>query len=294
MRNKLILFDGGIELVDLPAVTLNKGMILVKNSLIYLGFQDEALLEGVEPVLLPKTLGSVCGGRVIEAVDNPSLTGKFIVTNPLVENSRSVLDVDGCLSQYFQVDARRVYKTAQSIEPVDLLEPYATHATELANLSRGGAVLVGCNIVGLMTALSLRERSVEPYMVCERRLSHARSLGLRVYKNASDIPPDLDTLIIAEGGSLVWDIMERTSVRNIVVSGLSGLRSLRVVSPRQLNVAYIGSITQSGGDDARRLAGMFLGFVKIVEVRSLEESLGYLPPRSRGVIIRIAGLEKGS
>jgi len=288
VRNKIILFDGGLEQVDLPAVTLNKGMILVKNSLIYLGFQDEALLEGGEPVLLPKTLGSVCGGRVIEAVDHPSLTGKFIITNPLVENSRSVLDVDGCLSQYFQVEARRVYRTSQSIEPVDLLEPYAAHATELAGFSRGGVVIVGCNIVGLMTALSLREKSVEPYMVCERRLIHARSLGLRVYKNPGDIPSDLDTLIIAEGRPFIWDIMERTSVSNIVVSGLSGLRSLRVLPPRQLNVTYIASITQSGGDVARKLAGRLLDFVKIAEVGSIEESLGYLPPRSQGVIIRIS------
>ncbi|AFK51579.1 hypothetical protein TCELL_1156 [Thermogladius calderae 1633] len=289
MRNKAVVYDGSLAYADLPAVVLNRGMVLVKNSMAYVGFQDEELLEGREPVILPRLLGSVCAGRVIESPEQPYLTGKFVVTNPLVSGSRSVLDVDGCLSTYFQVDPKRVYGTYPTVEPVNLLEPYASHALELAGESEGNTLVLGCNIVGLMTATALRDRGFEPYLLCEKSLAQAKRLGLRVFRNVGDLPVDLETLVVVEVTPALWDLADRSPLRRLVVSGFSGTRSLRLGLSRELVVVYLDTATPASSGGARRLAEKALGLVKVFNVKSVEDAVGFLPPRGLGTILRLSG-----
>ncbi|MGC9012046.1 hypothetical protein [Thermogladius sp.] len=289
MRNKAVVYDGSLSYSDMPAVVLNRGMVLVKNSMAYVGFQDEELLEGREPVILPRLLGSVCAGRVIEAPEHPHLTGKFIVTNPLVGGSRSVLDVDGCLSTYFQVDPKRVYGTYPALEPVNLLEPYASHALELAGKSEGNTLVLGCNVVGIMTAIALRDKGLEPYLLCEKCLAQAKKLGLRAFRNVGDLPLDLETLVVVEAAPSLWDLADRSPLRRLVVSGFSGTRSLRLGLSRELVVVYLDTVTPATGGEARRLAERALSLVKVFNVKSVEEAVGLLPPRGLGTILRVSG-----
>ncbi|WP_440059585.1 hypothetical protein ACSU1N_00015 [Thermogladius sp. 4427co] len=286
MKNTRVVYEGRVSILETPAVELWKGMILVKNYMAYIGFQDEALINSVEPFILPKTLGSVCVGRVVESHEETGLTGRFIVVNPMVGGSRTVLDEDGCLSTYFQVRPERVYRVVQSPEPDHLLEPYIAHAQHLADNSEGEVLVLGCNIVGFSTSLVLYNRGRTVYMLCRRLLNLARNLGLKPYRNVNDLPPSLDTLVIGGYDPTLWDVLEKIRFRKVIVSGFAGLRYIRVPAGDEIVLVKAVDISYSPSEEVAGVLKSLIPYVKTASVKNIEDSLGYLPPRGLGVILR--------
>lgn len=289
MKNKVVVFNGEVEAVELPAVELGRGQLLVKPSAFYLGFPDRAVVEGREPVLLPRILGTACAGRVVEASGSDTqLSGKYVVLSPIAGGVRSVLDVDGFLRAYVAVEPSMVYKSAAAVTLADLLEPFAEHAIALASRAKGSAVVVGCDIVGVSAALYLKLSGFEPSMACASGAGVAKRLELKVFKSTSDLPPRADAVVAsAEAPGLLDDVLSRVEAPVIALSGFLGSTAIRLRRPGETLVIRVDDAKtgEARRGVVREVAELVGGLVRSAEIRDVGDAVGFLPPRGLGVAL---------
>ena len=98
---------------------------------------------------------------------------------------------DGAFAEYIAVPARVVYKLPDKVTFTQavMVEPLAVayHATELARISNGVAVVIGCGNIGLLIAQILATRGFEKIIVtdvAEEKLEQARQLKFEICVDA--------------------------------------------------------------------------------------------------------------
>ncbi|MEZ0393515.1 MAG: hypothetical protein ABWK00_00485 [Desulfurococcaceae archaeon] len=288
MRERYVAFDGRtFRVFERPAVPVERGWMLVKPLYVYVGFPERLLYSGLEPVEVPRRIGSSCVAKVIES-QGPELSGRLVVTKHLLSGRLVGLDVDGCLSTYAGVPGDLVFWLPDRAEPHYALLPFVQHALDIAGEAYGNVLVIGCNLVGLLAALAMRDSGMEPTVYCARGIGPARRLGLRATPKAGDLAGSYDVVAVVEAQE-GWALSALAGIRysRLVISALARPGRIPLPASGRAEVVVLDDVEARGGEKLWKHCGTARELVRVVRVRDPEEALGLLPPGGLGYVVEL-------
>lgn len=288
MRQRSVVFDGGVRVADLPFVKVEQGEVLAKTIYVYVGQLERSIINHAAIPPRRVILGSSGVVKAIETTSNDTSTvGKYLVVSPLSRYGVLAYNIDGLLANYSAVKPEHVLEELVEADPHIALKPLVAHGVELGLESEGTALIAGCNLVALSAALTLRESSTEPVMYCESSPRPVAQLGLSIARHMGNLPSRVDSVILTEPGvSIHYKLLKHVDPRKVIVSPLS-LSTWIPVNPRvgKTVIVYLDSVRNSEPRLTDRILRELSGFVKRIEIDDVEKAVGLLPPQGLGFIL---------
>jgi len=289
LRQKSIVFDGALRVMELPFVKLEYGDLLVKTIYVYIGHVEEAVLS--YKVIPPRRLilGSSGVVKIVETTSNNISTGRTIIVSPISRHGILAYNLDGILSDYASMKPEHIFGEAVEPGPYEAVKPFVSHGVELGLEAVGVTVVAGCNITALSTALTLRFTGAEPVIYCESPARPAIQLGFQVVRHASNLPAKPDSLVLVEPNpSINYRLIRSLSPRKIVVSPFSFTTWIPVGSSiNSVTLTYKGTLENREPGLTSKALRDLIKFINLVEIDDVEKSLGLMPPRGLGVILAL-------
>lgn len=288
MKQKAVVFDGSLSLIERPAIVLNPGLALVKPLEIYLGFIEKLLTSGSIPLKSPVVPGSMGVAKIIETYDgDSSLIGKVALISPFAAEKFLGLERDGLLSNYVALPLNYVHSVVEKPGPLEALTPMIHHAYEIAEKIRDTPVILGCELLSLLVGLYAREKGIEPEFMCEGDSREIFKLNFRVFKTISEVPTVARTLVLTTYNPiLTLNLIEKTNPEHIVISPFSFTSILRVPIKDEVVIERVNRFHTTRPIDTSKIVQAIRNEIRIIEIDDVEKTIGLIPPRGLGLIVR--------
>ncbi|MEM4551391.1 MAG: hypothetical protein QXF92_01840 [Thermosphaera sp.] len=292
MKQRAIVFDGTLNLIERPAIVLNPGFILVKPLEVYLGFIEKLLTSGSIPLSTPIIPGSMGIAKVIEAYNgDSSIIGKLVVISPFNAEKFLGLERDGLLSNYAVVPSNYIHSVVERPGPYDVMTPLIHHALEIAEKIRETPLILGCELLSLFVGLYSREKGFEPDFICEGDSRDIHRFNFKVLKSISEVPSRMNTLVITTYNPILTsNIVDKTNPEHIVISPFSFTSLLKLPLKDRVIIERVNKFQTMHPVDVGKAVQLIRNYVRTVEVDDVEKTRGLFPPRGLGVIVKYSKL----
>ncbi|BEP18650.1 hypothetical protein PYJP_20020 [Pyrofollis japonicus] len=230
-----ILIRSGSVYRDKILLLLERNHVLIKPLQAYWGGVDEALRNGIEPLMEPRIGGSSGAGTVVEAgVDAlPDIRGRFVALAGIGKKYFPPLVGNGFLSTYAVVPYSMVAEAPRKeYAPLLLYAALACHAADELELRDAYSVAVlGAGLFALLVSHIAQERglSVSIYPTTKESERIAKELGLRINPSLEQLGSDIDAAIISLYDTVaVEHFLARSEPRIAVIHPLLAFTGIRV------------------------------------------------------------------
>jgi len=291
LRVEAIKYHGKLEVFELPAQEVKHGHVLAKTLYVFLSALEKVLMSGWEPVVKPVVPGSA---GVVRVLEDPSgrfseLSGRVFTVSPLGAGGVLGLDADGLLSTYQSLHVSYLYTPVSEPKPYHSLQPYTAYSLSLGMRVHGTTLIVGCEFPEIALATYLSEyRGEEPVLLCSNPPRYAR-IPVKVHKNIGDLDKQYASIVIGcAPPSLIHDLLREVRTENIVVSAFSRLKTLPLTPGITARVKYVDRISAEVEQEVvEELSKKLAHIIRVARVNSIEQAIGFLPPRGMGVVLEI-------
>ncbi|QOR93858.1 hypothetical protein IMZ38_04195 [Thermosphaera chiliense] len=292
LKQKVVVFDGSLRIVENPAIALTPGHMLVKPLTIYLGFSEKLVTSGLMPLKIPVTPGSMGIGKVVETYnDDSSITGKNIVISPFHNDEVLGVDRNGLLGNFVTLPTGYVHSTVEKPHALQALTPLVHHAYAIAEKLHDNPLILGCELLSILAGVFSRNRGFEPAFICVEDSREACKLGFKVYKNLGEIPGTVKSLVVTSYNPILTGaVIEKTHPQHIIVSPLSFTSFLRLPLKEKVLIERVTSFRVESFNEVEKGLREVRNDIRVVEVDDVEKTLGLIPPRGFGVVVKYSKL----
>ncbi|MCY0868184.1 MAG: hypothetical protein OWQ48_03010 [Desulfurococcus sp.] len=290
MRQRSLVFDGGVRIVDTPFVKIEQGSILAKTVYVYIGQLEESILNNTLPLPGRVVLGSTGVVKAIESIGVEGFVGSYLIVSPISRHNVLAYNADGLLTSYTAIKPEYILEEHLEANPFMAIKPLVAHGVELGSEAGGVVVVSGCGVTALSSALTvLREGLGEPILYCEGYSKPALQLGLNTVKHVSNLPERVDVLVLTEPGvSVNYKLLKLLHPRRIVVSPLSFTAWIPVdPGVEKIEVVYKDRVRVVKPQLTEVLVREIARNIRVVKIDDVEKAIGLLPPRGLGFIVSL-------
>ncbi len=292
LKQKVVVFDGSLRIMENPAIALSPGHMLVKPLTIYLGFPEKLVTSGLMPFKIPVTPGSMGIGKVVETYnDDSSIIGKNIVISPFHNDEVLGVDRNGLLGNFVTLPTGYVHSAVEKPHALQALTPLVHHAYAIAEKLHDNPLILGCELLSILTGVFSRNREFEPAFICGEDSREACKLGFKVYKNLGEIPETVKSLVVTSYNPILTGVViEKTHPQHIIVSPLSFTSFLRLPLKEKVLIERVTSFRVESFNEVEKGLREVRNEIRVIEVDDVEKTLGLIPPRGLGVIVKYSKL----
>ena len=292
LKQKVVVFDDSLRIVENPAIALIPGYMLVKPLIIYLGFPEKLITSGLMPFKTPVIPGSMGIGRVVETYNGDgSIVGRNIVISPFHNEEVLGVDRNGLLGNFVSLPTGYIHSTVEKPRALQALTPLVHHAYALADKLHDNPLILGCELLSILTGIFSRNKGFEPAFICGDGLREASKFGFKVFKNLGEMPPTVKTLVITSYSPILTGaVVEKTHPQHIIVSPLSFTNYLKLPLREKVVIERVTSFRVESFNETEKGLQEVKNEVKVVEVDDVEKTLGLIPPRGLGVVVKYSKL----
>ncbi len=292
MKQKVVVFDGALRIVENPAVALNPGHMLVKPLIIHLGFPEKLITSGLMPFKIPVTPGSMGVVKVIETYnDDSSIIGKNIVISPFHNEEILGVDRNGLLGNFVSLPTGFVHSAIEKPQAIHALTPLVHHAYAIAEKIHDNPLILGCELLSILTGIFSRNKEFEPTFICAEDPREPHKLGFKVFKNLGEVPETVKSLIITSYNPILTGaVLEKIRPQHIIVSPLSFTSFLKLPLKDKVLIERVTSFRVESFSEVEKGLREVKNEIRIVEVDDVEKTLGLIPPRGLGIVVKYSKL----